>query len=194
MRQAKIERKTLETEVIIELNLDGTGQRTITTGIKFFDHMLEQLAAHSCFDIKIRATSHDSDPHHIIEDVGISIGNAINQALGDRKGIKRYGQMLLPMDESLALVAVDLSGRPYSNVIAEIEEQKVNDFDTILLKHFFRSLSTGALLTTHITLMYGEDPHHKIEAIFKSFARALGQACTINKENASQIPSTKGVL
>lgn len=194
MRQAKLERKTLETIINIDLNIDGTGQKNISTGIKFFDHMLEQLAAHSGFDLDIQAKSLDTDPHHIIEDVAITLGQAINQALSDKKGINRYGQMLLPMDEALALVAVDLSGRPYSNVVANIEEQKVNDFDTILLKHFFRSLATGASLTTHITLMYGEDPHHKIEAIFKSFARALGQACAINPKNASQIPSTKGVL
>jgi imidazoleglycerol-phosphate dehydratase len=194
MRSATTERKTLETEVKVSLNLDGSGKKNISTGIRFFDHMLEQLAAHGYFDLDISVTSHDKDTHHVIEDVAITLGETFKKALGDKKGIKRYGKMLLPMDESLALVAVDLSGRPYSNVDAEINEERVSDFETVLLKHFFNSLAVASLSTIHITLMYGEDPHHKIEAIFKSFARALSEACSIDPTHADKVPSTKGVL
>lgn len=193
-RSATYERKTLETEVKVIIEIDGTGQKNISTGIRFFDHMLEQLAAHGHFDLEIKVLSHDKDTHHIVEDVAITLGEAFKQALGDKKGIKRYGQMLLPMDESLALVAVDLSGRPYSNVDAKINEQTVSDFDTILLKHFFNSLAVSSLSTIHVNLMYGEDTHHKIEAIFKSYARALSQACTIDDLHKDIMPSTKGIL
>lgn len=193
-RSAIYERKTLETEVKVSLDIDGTGQKNISTGIRFFDHMLEQLAAHGHFDIDIEVVSHDKDTHHVVEDVAITLGEVFKQALGDKKGIKRYGKMLLPMDESLALVAVDLSGRPYSNIDATINEQKVSDFDTILLKHFFKSFSVASLSTIHINLMYGEDTHHKIEAIFKSFARAMSEACTIDSLHKDIMPSTKGIL
>jgi len=193
-RSATYERKTLETEVKVNLEIDGTGQKNISTGIRFFDHMLEQLAAHGHFDLDIKVVTHDKDTHHVVEDVAITLGEAFKQALGDKKGIKRYGKMLLPMDESLALVAVDLSGRPYSNVDAKINEQTVSDFDTILLKHFFNSLAVASLSTIHINLMYGEDTHHKIEAIFKSFARALSEACTIDVLHKDVMPSTKGIL
>jgi len=193
-RKATYERKTLETEVKISLNLDGTGQKNILTGIRFFDHMLEQLAAHGHFDLDIKVVTHDKDTHHVVEDVAITLGEAFKQALGDKKGIKRYGKMLLPMDESLALVAVDLSGRPYSNVDAQINEQTVSDFDTILVKHFFNSFAVASLSTIHINLMYGEDTHHKIEAIFKSFARALSEACAIDALHKDIMPSTKGIL
>jgi imidazoleglycerol-phosphate dehydratase len=193
-RKATYERKTLETEVKISLNLDGTGQKNISTGIRFFDHMLEQLAAHGHFDLDIKVVTHDKDTHHVVEDVAITLGEVFKQTLGDKKGIKRYGKMLLPMDESLALVAVDLSGRPYSNVDAQINEQTVSDFDTILVKHFFNSFAVASLSTIHINLMYGEDTHHKIEAIFKSFARALSEACTIDALHKDIMPSTKGIL
>lgn len=194
MREATYERKTLETEVKVSLNLDGSGQKKISTGIRFFDHMLEQLSAHGHFDIDLSVVSHDKDTHHVVEDVAITLGEAFKQALGDKKGIKRYGKMLLPMDESLALVAVDLSGRPYSNVDAKIDEERVSDFETVLLKHFFNSLAVASLSTIHISLLYGEDTHHKIEAIFKSFARALAEACSIDEKNKDSVPSTKGVL
>ena len=194
MRKAQNERKTLETEVTVSLNLDGTGQKNISTGIRFFDHMLEQLAAHGQFDLDLTVTSHDKDTHHVVEDVAITLGEALKQALGDKKGITRYGKMLLPMDEALALVAVDLSGRPYSNVDAKIEEERVSDFETVLLKHFFNSLAVASLSTIHISLLYGEDTHHKIEAIFKSFARALKEAVSIDPKNKDSVPSTKGIL
>lgn len=194
MRKATYERKTLETEVKVSLNLDGTGQKSISTGIKFFDHMLEQFAAHGHFDLDISVKTHDEDTHHIVEDVAITLGEAFKQAFGDKKGIRRYGKMLLPMDEALALVAVDLSGRPYSNVDVEINEEKVSDFETVLLKHFFNSLAVASLSTIHIVLLYGEDTHHKIEAIFKSFARALAEAVSIDEQNKDSVPSTKGIL
>lgn len=194
MRSATNERKTLETEVKVSLNLDGDGKKNISTGIKFFDHMLEQLAAHGNFDLDISVTSHDKDTHHVIEDVAITLGDTFKKALGDKKGIRRYGKMLLPMDEALALVAIDLSGRPYSNVDAQIDEERVSDFETVLLKHFFNSFSVANLCTIHINLMYGEDTHHKIEAIFKSFARALKEACSIDPDNKDKVPSTKGIL
>lgn len=194
MRKADYERKTLETEVKVSLNLDGVGQKKISTGIKFFDHMLEQFAAHGHFDLELTVKSLDEDTHHIVEDVAITLGEAFKKALGDKKGINRYGKMLLPMDEALALVAVDLSGRPYSNVDAVIEEERVSDFETVLLKHFFGSFSVASLSTIHISLLYGEDTHHKIEAIFKSLARALSEACTINPLYKDSVPSTKGVL
>lgn len=194
MRKADYERKTLETEVKVSLDLDGVGQKKISTGIRFFDHMLEQLAAHGHFDLELTVTSHDKDTHHVVEDVAITLGEVFKKALGNKKGIRRYGKMLLPMDESLALVAVDLSGRPYSNVDAQIDEERVSDFETVLLKHFFNSFSVASLSTIHISLLYGEDTHHKIEAIFKSFARALAEACSIDPQNKDSVPSTKGVL
>lgn len=194
LRKSTYERKTLETEVNVSINLDGTGQKNISTGMKFFDHMLEQLAAHSYFDLDISVVSHDEDTHHILEDVAITLGEAFKQAVGDKKGIRRYGNMLLPMDEALAMAVVDLSGRPYSNVDAVINEEKVSDFETVLLKHFFNSFSIHSLSTIHIKLMYGEDTHHIIEAIFKSFARALRQASEIDVAHADTTPSTKGVL
>jgi len=193
-RSATYERKTLETEVKVNLNLDGTGQKNISTGMKFLNHMLEQLAAHGYFDLEIEVVSHDKDSHHITEDVAITLGEAFKQALGDKKGIKRYGKMLLPMDEALALCAIDLSGRPHSTVNAVINEQTVSDFDTVLVKHFFNSFAIASLSTIHINLMYGEDTHHKIEAIFKSFARALSEACAIDDKHKDIMPSTKGVL
>jgi imidazoleglycerol-phosphate dehydratase len=194
MRKSSVERKTLETEVFVDLNIDGTGKKKISTGIKFFDHMLEQLAAHGYFDLEINVISHDKDTHHILEDVALTLGDAFKKALGDKKGINRYGYTLIPMDEALTMCSVDLSGRPFSNVDAPISEEKVSDFETVLVKHFFNSFSVASLSTVHIKLMYGEDTHHKIEAIFKSFARALNIACSINKDHSDITPSTKGII
>lgn len=194
MRSSNVERKTLETEVKVNLNLDGSGQKKINTGIRFFDHMLEQFAAHGYFDIEIEVKSHDLDTHHILEDVAITLGDAFKKALDDKKGITRYGYTLIPMDEALTLCSVDLSGRPFSNVDAEIQEEKVSDFETVLINHFFSSFAVASLSTIHVKLMYGEDTHHKIESIFKAFARAMRIACTIDKEHADKTPSTKGIL
>jgi len=194
MRKSSGERKTLETEVSVDLSIDGTGKKKISTGIKFFDHMLEQLAAHGYYDLEINVISHDKDTHHILEDVALTLGDAFKKALGDKKGINRYGHTLIPMDEALTMCSVDLSGRPFSNVDAPISEEKVSDFETVLVKHFFNSFSVASLSTVHIKLMYGEDTHHKIESIFKSFARALNIACSINKDHSDIMPSTKGII
>ena len=194
MRESKVERKTLETEITVNLNLDGNGIKKINTGIKFFDHMLEQLASHGYFDLDINVISHDNDPHHIVEDVALTIGEAFRNALGNKKGINRYGYTMIPMDESLTLCSIDLSGRPYCNFDAEISERKVRDLETALVRHFFSSFSVGSASTLHIKLMYGEDTHHKIESIFKAFARALNIACGINKDHSESVPSTKGTI
>ena len=194
MRTSTRERKTLETEIKISLNLDGTGKRNISTGIKFFDHMLEQFAAHGHFDIHINSKSLDGDSHHVLEDTAITLGEAFKEALGNKKGIKRYGHAIIPMDEALVLSVIDFSGRPFSGVDVGIEEQIVSDFETVLLKHFFNSFSVASASTIHIKLLAGEDTHHKIEAVFKSFARAVSQAVSIDEKYSDITPSTKGVL
>lgn len=194
MRIATKQRKTSETQVNINLNLDGSGIKKINTGIKFFDHMLEQLAAHSGFNLEIDVISHDKDNHHIVEDVALTLGDALKEALGDKKGINRYGQRFLPMDEALALCVIDLSGRSFSKVEAQIKDEKTSDFETVILPHFFSSFAQSSLSTIHIRVLDGKDTHHIIEAIFKSFAGALSQACAINQNKKDTIPSTKGVL
>lgn len=194
MRKSLRERKTLETEVKIELNIDGEGKREITTPIKFFSHMLEQFAAHGGFDLKIDVKSHDKDNHHVVEDVALTLGEAFKEALGDKKGITRYGSFILPMDEALSLAVVDLSGRAFSKVNVEIKDEKTSDFETVLLPHFFNSFAQASLSTIHIKMLDGTDTHHIIEAVFKSFARALSVACAIDEKKKDIIPSTKGLL
>lgn len=194
MRKSTVQRKTNETEINISLNLDGSGKRNIKTGINFFDHMLEQLASHGYFDIDIKAESKDKDPHHVVEDVSLALGQAFFDALGDKKGIKRYGYTVVPMDEALSLTSIDVSGRPFCGFDVPVAEEKVSDFETILTKHFFTSFSNTAKMTIHIKLLDGEDTHHKIESVFKSFARSLGAACGIDPEHSEVTPSTKGVL
>jgi len=194
MRTATVERKTLETEIKVSLNLDGTGVKKINTGVKFYDHMLEQLASHGYFNLEINAKSLDNDIHHVVEDVALALGEAFRTALGNKKGINRYGFTLIPMDESLTQVSIDLSGRPFCGFNANIPEELVSEFETPLVKHFFVSFATAGMLTLHIRLLEGEDPHHKIESIFKSFARALNQACSINQAHSETLPSTKGVI
>lgn len=194
MRISKKIRKTLETEITIELNIDGTGKHEINTPIKFFTHMLEQVAAHGSFDLKIDVKSHDLDNHHIVEDVAITLGEAFKEALGGKKGITRYGSFILPMDEALSLAVIDLSGRIFSKISAEIKDEKTSDFETVLLPHFFSSFAQASLSTIHIKMLDGTDTHHIVEAIFKSFARALSLACSIDQNKKDVIPSTKGVL
>lgn len=194
MRKSLKERKTLETEVKIELNIDGTGKREITTPIKFFSHMLEQFAAHGGFDLKIDVKSHDKDNHHVVEDVALTLGEAFKEALNDKKGVTRYGSFILPMDEALSLAVVDLSGRAFSKVNVEIKDEKTSDFETVLLPHFFNSFAQSSLSTIHIKMLDGTDTHHIIEAVFKSFARALSIACAIDEKKKDIIPSTKGLL
>lgn len=194
MRVSKKERKTLETEVKIELNLDGIGIRQINTPIKFFTHMLEQFAAHGGFDLKIDVQSHDKDNHHVVEDVALTLGEAFKEALADKKGINRYGSFILPMDEALSLAVIDLSGRAFSKVDVEIKDERTSDFETVLLAHFFNSFAQASLSTIHIKMLDGSDTHHIIEAVFKSFARALRIACAIDENKKDIIPSTKGLL
>jgi len=194
MRTASVERKTLETEIKVKLNIDGTGVKKIDTGIRFFNHMLEQLASHGHFDIEISVNSLDKDAHHIVEDVALTLGEAFRKALGDKKGIKRYGYTTIPMDESLSLVSIDISGRPYCGYSVDIQEENISEMESVLFKHFFTSFATISMQTVHIRLLCGEDPHHKIESVFKAFAKALNQACSIDINHADTLPSTKGVL
>lgn len=194
MRNSCVERKTLETEIYVSVNLDGKGKKHVDTGIKFYDHMLEQLASHGHFDLEIKVKSLDGDPHHIVEDVAITLGEAFKKALGDKKGINRYGWSIVPMDESLTMCSIDLSGRSYLAYSAEIREEITRDMPVTLVKHFFQSFSSGSSSTLHIKLLDGEDVHHKIESMFKAFAKALNIACSINNEYSDVVPSTKGVI
>lgn len=194
MRQCTKTRKTAETEITVDLNLDGTGNYNINTGIKFFNHMLEQLAHHAGFDLNIDVVSHDKDNHHTVEDVALTLGSALLECLGDKKGITRYGEKILPMDEALILSVVDISGRIYSNIDVKLRDEKTSDFETVLLPHFFSSFAQASLMTIHVKMLDGYDTHHIIEAIFKSFARALKIAVAFDNDNIDKIPSTKGVL
>ena len=194
MRTSKIERNTLETQIKLDLNIDGSGKKNIICDIPFFKHMLEQFAAHGYFDIDLEVKSLDGDMHHSVEDVAIVLGQAFKEALGDKKGINRYGNAFIPMDEALVMSAIDLSGRAFCNTDLNIEEEKTGDFDTILVKHFFSSFAANSLSTIHMKKAYGEDTHHIIEAAFKSFARALKTACEIDEAHKDVMPSTKGIL
>ena len=194
MRQCSKVRKTNETEVAVDVNLDGTGVYKINTGILFFDHMLEQFSHHSGFDLNINVVSHDKDKHHIVEDVAITLGEAIKNSLGDKKGITRYGEKILPMDEALVMSVVDISGRIFSKVDVRVKDEMTSDFETVILPHFFSSFAQAALMTIHIKMLDGYDTHHIIEAVFKSFARALKTAVAIDSNNIDVIPSTKGLL
>lgn len=195
MRTGRVERKTHETQIVVELNLDGTGSYDISTGIGFLDHMLEQLSRHSLIDIKVQATGDlHIDFHHTTEDVGIALGEAFTQALGDRKGIQRYGSAISPMDESLTRVALDASNRPYLVWKVEFVRDKLGDMDTELFKEWFGAFAGSAGLTLHVETFYGENNHHIAESCFKAMARALRQAVEIDPRKADQVPSTKGVL
>jgi imidazoleglycerol-phosphate dehydratase len=194
MRTAKIQRKTKETDISVQLNLDGKGQYDVNTTVPFLDHMLNLFAFHGSMDLKIRAKGDtEIDYHHLIEDLGITLGEAIRKAVGDKKGIKRYGRASIPMDESLATVVLDLSGRPYLVYNVKPTKGKLKDLDISLFEDFFRGLSSNALMTLHVNLEYGRDLHHIIEAIFKAFGRALKESVTVDK-NSKALPSTKGKL
>lgn len=194
MRQSAKLRETAETKISVKLNLDGNGSYKINTGIRFFDHMLEQLAHHACFDLEIDVTSHDKDNHHVVEDVAITLGQAFLEALGDKKGITRYGEKILPMDEALVLSVVDISGRVFSKTDVTVRDEKTSDFETVILPHFFSSFAQAALMTIHIKMLDGYDTHHIIEAVFKSFARALKIAVAFDETQKGKVPSTKGLL
>ena len=195
MRQAEIARKTGETDIRLKLDLDGRGKADIDTGMGFLDHMLELFARHGRFDLSVTCRGDTRvDDHHSTEDIGIALGQAFDQALGDRKGITRYGQMLLPMDESLILTAVDCSGRGMLVYDLQIPTEKVGTFDTELTEEFFRALANNARCTLHIRQLAGTNSHHIIEGAFKSAARSLRQAVRPDPDCAGEIPSTKGVL
>lgn len=195
MRQADITRNTKETQIKIAINLDGKGTLDGKTGVGFLDHMLELLAHHGRFDMNIYAKGDvQVDFHHTVEDVGITLGKAFTEALGDMRGITRYGSFILPMDESLVLVSLDFSGRPHLAYDLQIPAQKVGDFDTELVQEFFLGFCRAAGLTLHLKQLAGDNSHHIIEAAFKGFGRALKQAVAIDPSSADEIPSTKGML
>jgi len=195
MRNAQIIRKTAETDISLTLSLDGSGESSITTGCGFLDHMLTLFAKHSRFDLSITCQGDTYvDDHHTVEDIGIALGQAFSRALGDKKGIIRYGSQILPMDEALILTAVDLSGRGYLGYALEIPTQKVGTFDTELVEEFFLGFIRNAACTLHIRSLAGTNSHHIIEGAFKSVARSLKAAVAIDPAFADEIPSTKGVL
>ncbi len=195
MRIARISRKTNETDIAVEVNLDGTGTYRVSTGIGFLDHMIEQFSRHSLIDIDcaIQGDLH-VDQHHTTEDSAIAIGQAIAQALGDKAGIGRYGAAYSPMDETLARVALDISGRPWLEWRAAFTQERLGEMDTELFQHWFHSIAQAVGITLHIELLHGQNNHHIIEGIFKGFARAMRQAVELDPRKAGAIPSTKGVL
>ncbi|MCR5404839.1 MAG: imidazoleglycerol-phosphate dehydratase HisB [Butyrivibrio sp.] len=193
-RIATIERTTRETDINMTLSIDGTGASKVKTGIGFFDHMLQGFAKHGFYDLDVTVRGdYEVDGHHTVEDTGIVLGQAISRALGDKKGIKRYGSMILPMDETLVLCAVDLCGRPYFSMDAEFTSPCVGGFDTQLVREFFYAVSYSAAMNLHIKVISGINDHHKIEAIFKAFAKALDEATTLDPR-ISDVLSTKGAL
>ncbi|MCI0547999.1 MAG: imidazoleglycerol-phosphate dehydratase HisB [Candidatus Rokubacteria bacterium] len=193
-RQARVERRTKETQVVLQLNLDGDGASKIQTTIPFFDHMLEAFAKHGLIDLTVDARGDiEVDLHHTVEDVGICLGKALREALGDKRGIVRYGASYLPMDEALVHAAVDLSGRPYLVFNVPLQRTRIGSFDLDLLKDFFRALAVNAELTLHVNMHYGENLHHVAEAVFKAVGRALAEATRLHPR-ITGVPSTKGTL
>lgn len=195
MRKAEINRKTKETDISLTLNLDGKGNSNINSGCGFLDHMLTLFAKHARFDLELTCKGDiEVDYHHTAEDIGIALGDAFSKALGDKKGIVRYGNFLLPMDETLIMSAVDISGRSHLSYSADVRAKKVGDFDTELVEEFFEAFVRNAKITLHIIKMSGKNSHHILEGVYKSVARSLKEAVAIDKEYENEIPSTKGVL
>lgn len=195
MRNASLSRKTRETDIKVEVTLDGSGKSEISTGVGFFDHMLDQIARHSLIDLKIQAKGDlHIDFHHTVEDVGIALGQAIRQALGDMKGITRYADVHLPMDETLTRVAMDISGRAFLVFRTEFHTPKIGEFDTQLVREFFQAFAMNAGLTLHVETLYGVNDHHISESCFKGLARALRIAVSIDERQSGRVPSTKGTL
>ena len=193
-RKAEVGRKTKETAVVLKLNLDGSGKHSITTGIPFFDHMLTLLAYHSRMDLFLKARGDIGvDAHHTVEDVSICLGDGIRKALGEGKGIQRYGMAMIPMDETLVSIALDFSMRPFLVFQMKLRRSKIGTFDPELVEEFFKALCNHAKITLHINLLYGRNSHHMVEAVFKGFGKALREMVSFD-ERASQIPSTKGIL
>lgn len=195
MRTATLERKTSETQMRVTLHLDGSGQYDVSTGVGFLDHLLRHVAVHGLFDLTVRATGDlEIDPHHTLEDVALTLGACLDQALGDRKGIVRMGHAYVPMDESLGFVAVDLSGRPYAVFEGGWSTPMIGQLPTTLVPHFLESLAAAGRLNLHARVLYGRDDHHKAEALFKALGRALEMAVRVEPRRGNQVPSTKGAL
>jgi imidazoleglycerol-phosphate dehydratase len=195
VRKAIVHRKTAETEIHINLNIEGRGKYKVSTGIRFFDHMLELFTRHGGFDLTLTARGDlDVDQHHTVEDVGIALGEVFDHALGDRRGILRAGYFLMPMDETLGLAAVDFGGRAVAVVETKVRASRVGDLQTELVDDFFEGFARGARANVHVRVLYGRSSHHKIEALFKAFARALRVACSRDKQLGRMLPSTKGLL
>ena len=195
MRRGVIDRRTTETQIAISLALEGKGTYSVRTGIRFFDHMLELFARHGGFDLKVDAKGDlDVDQHHTVEDLGIALGEAVSKALGDRKGINRAGYFVMPMDETLAVAAIDLGGRPHTVTDLKVRVRLVGDLQTELVHDFFEGFAIGARANVHVKVMYGRSNHHKIEASFKAFARALRVAVAKDARLAKMLPSTKGLM
>ncbi|MGQ9647125.1 MAG: imidazoleglycerol-phosphate dehydratase HisB [Thermodesulfobacteriota bacterium] len=193
-RKAEVKRKTKETEISLKIDLDGSGKYSIRTGIPFFDHMLSLLTYHSSLDVSLKARGDTGvDAHHTVEDVGICLGDGIRKALGEGKGIQRYGMAFMPMDEALASIAVDLSMRPWLVFHMKLRRSRIGTFDLDLVEEFFKALCNHAGMTVHVNLLYGRNSHHMVEAVFKGLGRALRQAISVD-EHSSRVPSTKGIL
>jgi len=194
-REATINRETTETQIALQIALDGSGRYTVSTGIRFFDHMLELLARHGAFDLTLRATGDlDVDQHHTVEDVGIALGQAVTQALGSKRGINRAGYFVMPMDETLGVAAVDLSGRVHAITDLNLAVERVGDLQAELVHDFFDGFAQGARANVHVKVLYGRSSHHQIEALFKAFARALRVACSRDRQLGEMLPSTKELL
>ena len=195
MRRAVILRQTRETSIALKLTIEGRGRYEISTGIRFLDHMLELLTRHGAFDLKVKATGDlDVDQHHTVEDLGIALGEAVSNAIGTRRGINRAGSFVMPMDETLAVAAIDLSGRPHAVVDLQLAVKRVGDLQSELVQDFFEGFAQGARANVHVKVLYGRSSHHQVEAIFKAFARALRVACARDARLAEMLPSTKGLL
>ena len=195
MRRAVIKRTTTETSIALTIALDGKGRYQVRTGIRFLDHMLELVARHGAFDLKIDAKGDlDVDQHHTVEDLGIALGEAVSAALGSRRGINRAGYFVMPMDETLAVAAIDLGGRPHAAVDLKMRTLKVGDLQTELVHDFFEGFAIGARANVHVKVLYGRSSHHHVEAVFKAFARALRVACSRDRRLGRMLPSTKGLL
>jgi len=195
MRKASLHRATTETDIRVALTIEGQGRYEVATGIRFLDHMLELLARHGAFDLKLKAQGDlDVDQHHTVEDVGIALGEAFTRALGDKRGIMRAGYFVMPMDETLGVAAVDFSGRVASVIDTQVAARLVGDLQSELVPDFFEGFARGARANVHLKIIYGRSSHHKIEALFKAFARALRVACSRDKQLARMLPSTKGLL
>jgi len=194
-RKAQIYRKTKETDIKIELNIGGEGKSDVSTSIPFLDHLLENFAKHGLFDLKIRAKGDiEIDQHHTVEDIGICLGQAFKEALGDKKGINRSGYFVFPLDEALSVVAVDISGRAFLNFDCKFKKEKIGDLDSDLIKEFFWGFVRHLEATLHIRALYGENEHHKAESIFKAFGKAMKMACSKEKRILKELPSTKGLI